>query len=74
MKDEWYDRIQKRHGWMDRMKIMKTIMIMMMIMVATMTKMTIKMTMSTIEVRSSVRMDDRRSYLDQKVVELQRLS
>ena len=51
------------------MKVMSTMTMMM-----TVTMMMINMTMSTMEMRSFVRMDDRRSYSDQKGLELRRLS
>ena len=58
-----------------RIKVMIMMMIMMMMMVMAMaTMVTMKMTMPTMVIRLCVRMDDQRSYSDQKVVELRRLS
>ena len=60
-------------GKIHRIKVMIMVMIMMMMMVMA-TMVTMKMTMPTMVIRLCVRMDDQRSYSDQKLVEFRRLS
>mgnify|MGYP001794016461 CR=1 FL=1 len=61
-----------------RMKVTNTVMVMMvsmlMMLMVMMTRMMMEIAMTTMELRSSVMMDDWRSYSDQKVDKLRRLS